>query len=89
MAKLLIFQIKCNRSIFACLHDIAKVVVPFDGRVGIQNDVSKQLHPDDGVDEEQHDHQHHDVRKSLKIQSNSIKDSYHHHMKVAGCNNEY
>jgi hypothetical protein len=45
---------------------VSKVVVPLDGRVRVQSDVAEQLHPDDGVDEEEHQHQHHDVGKSLK-----------------------
>ena len=47
------------------LEDGPEVVVAFNGSVGVQVDVAEELHPDDGVDEEQHDHQHHDVRQGL------------------------
>lgn len=47
------------------LEDGPKVVVALDCSVGIQVDVAKQLHAHDGVDEEQHHHQHHDIGKGL------------------------
>jgi hypothetical protein len=38
------------------LADMPEVVVPLDGRVGVERDVAKHLHADDRVDEEQHHH---------------------------------
>ena len=37
----------------------------FDGTARIEVNVAKQLHPNNGVDKEQHHHQHHDIRKGL------------------------
>ena len=48
------------------LENGAKVGVSLNGSVGVKVDVAKQLHADDGVDEEQHHHQHHDVWQGLK-----------------------
>ena len=45
---------------------MSEVVVSLDGGVGVERDVAEHLHADDGVDEEQHHHQHHDVRQSLE-----------------------
>ncbi len=47
------------------LHYIPEIVVPFNSRVWIQSNVPKELHADNGIDEEEHDHQHHDVGQSL------------------------
>ena len=47
------------------LSHVAEVVVPLDGRFRVQGDVAEELHAHDGVDEEQHDHQHHDVGQGL------------------------
>lgn len=43
----------------------AEVVVPLDGCVRVEVDVAEELHADDGVDEEEHDHEHHDVGQGL------------------------
>ena len=48
------------------LSNVSEVVVPFDGRLGVERDVAEELHPHDRVDEEQHHHQHHHVWKSLR-----------------------
>ena len=38
-------------------EDAAEVVVPLDGRRGIEGEGAEQLHAHDGVDEEEHAHQ--------------------------------
>ena len=48
---------------------MSEVVVPLDGRVGQEGQAAEELHPDDGVDEEQHSHQHADVRQGLRTNS--------------------
>ena len=48
------------------LENGAKVGVSLNGSVGVKVDVAEQLHADDGIDEEQHHHEHHDVWQSLK-----------------------
>ena len=48
------------------LSDVPEVVVSLDRGVWIERNVAKHLHAHDGVDEEQHHHQHHDVRQSLE-----------------------
>jgi hypothetical protein len=47
------------------LEDMSEVVVALDGRVGDEGEAAEELHPDDGVDEEQHTHQHADVWQCL------------------------
>ncbi len=49
-----------------CLTDVSEVVVALDRSVGVECDVAEHLHADDRVNEEQHHHQHHDVRQGLK-----------------------
>ena len=51
------------------LKNIPKIVVPVYGSSRIIGYVSKHLHPDDGVDKEEHHHQHHNVWKSLDVSS--------------------
>jgi hypothetical protein len=34
------------------LEDVPEVVMPVDGRGGVESDVAKHLHANDGVDEE-------------------------------------
>ena len=36
------------------------------GGGGVHDQAAEELHPDDGVDEEQHSHQHADVRQVLR-----------------------
>ena len=43
-----------------------KVVVPLDCRRGIEGEGAEELHPHDGVDEEQHAHEQAHVGKSLR-----------------------
>ena len=47
------------------LEDVPEVVVPVDGRGGVEGNVAEHLHADDGVDEEQHHHQHHHIGQGL------------------------
>ena len=47
------------------LENATKVCVSFDGSVGVKVNVAEQLHPDNGVDEKKHHHQHHDVWQGL------------------------
>jgi hypothetical protein len=47
------------------LEDVPEVVMPVDGRGGVESDVAKHLHANDGVDEEQHHHQHHHIWQRL------------------------
>ena len=49
------------------LEEVAEVVVALEGGARVELDVAEQLHPDDGVDEEQHEHEQPDVRQSLKV----------------------
>ena len=49
------------------LEDVSEVVVALDRSVGDEGQAAEQLHADDGVDEEQHPHQHANVRQSLKV----------------------
>ena len=44
------------------LANVPEVVVPLDGRVRVQRDVAKHLHADNGVNKEEHDHQHHQTQ---------------------------
>ena len=48
-------------------EDAAEVVVPLDGRRGIEGEGAEQLHAHDGVDEEEHAHQQAHVGKSLQV----------------------
>lgn len=59
------FSGRASKQHHESLKDGPKVVVALDGSVGIQVDVAEQLHAHDGVDEEQHHHQHHDIRQGL------------------------
>ncbi len=43
-----------------------EVVVRLDGAGGIEGERSEQLHADDGVDEEEHSHEHADVGQRLE-----------------------
>ena len=47
------------------LEDVPKVVVPLDGGCGVHLEGPEQLHPNDGVDEKQHAHQHTNIGKRL------------------------
>ncbi len=47
------------------LEDMSEVVVALDGCVGHKGQAAEELHTDDGVDEEQHAHQHADVWQGL------------------------
>ena len=47
---------------------MSEVVVPLHGGVGVYDQVPEQLHPDDGVHEEEHPHQHAHVRQRLQVQ---------------------
>ena len=47
------------------LKDVPEIVVSFDGSFGIQNNTSKQLHPNNCINEKQHGHQHTNIWKSL------------------------
>ena len=49
-----------------CLKYVSKVIVSINGSVWIIGNVSEHLHTNDGVDEEQHDHQHHNIRQGLQ-----------------------
>ena len=49
-----------------------EVVVPLDGGEGIHHKVSKQLHPNDGVDKEQHSHEHAYIGQSLRVKISSL-----------------
>jgi hypothetical protein len=51
---------------------MSEVVVPLDGRVWNEGQAAEQLHADDGVDEEQHPHQHANVRQSLQVGKESF-----------------
>ena len=44
---------------------MSEVVVTLDGRVGYEGQAAKELHANDGVDEEQHAHQHANVWQGL------------------------
>ncbi len=44
---------------------MSEVVVTLDGRVGHERQAAEELHPDDGVDEEEHAHQHANVWQGL------------------------
>ena len=48
---------------------MSEVVVPLHGGVGVYDQVPEQLHPDDGVHEEEHPHQHAHVRQRLQVQA--------------------
>ncbi len=48
------------------LPDVSEVVVALYGGLRVQGHGAKQLHPHDGVDEEQHAHQHADIWESLQ-----------------------
>ena len=43
------------------------MVVALEGGARVELDVAEELHPDDGVDEEQHEHEQPDVRQGLKV----------------------
>ncbi len=43
-----------------------EVVVPLDGRGRVEHEAAEQLHAHDGVDEEQHAHQHANIRQGLR-----------------------
>ena len=43
-----------------------------NGSVRIIRDVTEHLHTNDGVDEEQHDHQHHNIRQRLQVKQYSF-----------------
>ena len=49
------------------MEDMSEVVVPLDCCVGDEGQAAKQLHAHNGVDEEQHAHQHANVRQGLKL----------------------
>ena len=49
-------------------EDAAKVVVALDGGGGVEGEGAKELHPHDGVDEEEHAHQQAHVGKSLQVE---------------------
>ena len=49
------------------LEEVAEVVVALEGGARVQLDVAEELHADDGVDEEQHEHEQPDVRQSLEL----------------------
>ena len=66
---LIVVQVKVPEEQHEGLEDMSEVVVPLDGRVGDQREAAEELHPDDGVDEEQHPHQHADVRQGLLLGS--------------------
>ena len=51
---------------------MSEVVVPLHGGVRVDDQVPEQLHPDDGVHEEEHSHQHAHVRQRLQLQT-SVK----------------
>lgn len=44
-----------------------EIVVAIDFRGRVQPNISEDLHPDDGVDEEEHSDQEADIRESLEI----------------------
>ena len=48
---------------------MSEVVVPLHGGVRVDDQVPEQLHPDDGVHEEEHSHQHAHVRQRLQLQT--------------------
>ena len=54
------------------MEDMSEVVVPLYGRVGDEGQAAKQLHANDGVDEEQHPHQHADIWQGLKFCCKSL-----------------
>ena len=43
------------------------MVVALEGGARVELDVAEELHPDDGEDEEQHEHEQPDVRQGLKV----------------------
>ena len=49
------------------LEEGSEVVVALEGGARVELDVAEELHPDDGVDEEQHEHEQPDVRQGLKV----------------------
>ena len=60
------------------MKDVSKVVVSLNGSCWIQNHTAKKLHSNNGIDEEQHGHQHADIWKSLSIKDHIIHVmSYH------------
>ena len=48
------------------LEEVAEVVVALEGGARVELDVAEELHADDGVDEEQHEHEQPDVRQGLQ-----------------------
>ena len=51
---------------YFCLKNISKVVVSVYFRFWVICNISKHLHSDNGVNKEEHQHQHHHIWKSLK-----------------------
>ena len=49
------------------LEEVAEVVVALEGGARVELDVAEELHADDGVDEEQHEHEQPDVRQGLEL----------------------
>ena len=55
-----------------CLENISKVVVAVYLCFWVISDVSKHLHSNNSVNEEQHQHQHHHIWKSLENENSSF-----------------
>ena len=56
-----------------------KVVVPLDGRGGVHDQGTEELHPDNRVDEEQHSHQHADVWQGFERLDERVQQDPHAH----------
>jgi len=59
---------------------MSKVIVPLNCSVWVESNVTKKLHPHNGINEEKHDHQHHHIWQGLKnillFESEAKKKSY-------------
>ena len=49
------------------LEEVSEVVVALEGGARVELDVAEELHADDGVDEEQHEHEQPDIRQGLQL----------------------
>lgn len=59
------------------MKNVPKVVVPFDGCSWVHNQRAKELHAHNGVDEEQHSHQHTDVGQRFEALDKSVEQNSH------------